>query len=1001
MEIFLRNIPPDLSEDALERELESFMKTLSIVGWTCEKPRRKFHAWVIFLNTADGQKFMQKHGQISNVATKTTTTIAIRGKPAPQSKPNEQLRNAPPQGPFQPRNSSVKAQPRPRDMARLFITNTPIFAVPSTRKLNKHMLSHLKERQHERVEAPKRDPVAPALSFAIAAISCGSNMFGTKKRLTFSRQSIFHSFSTGKLTQRSLSIVTTSRFRIDIPCDTIQDFVAGHDDDSFTLVLTEPPRFYAILKNQVENTTQWERRSHCPDWPSHEKYAGRCLVYQLTIADLDFGGKVREIKNRDLISVTQETLPVDSSPAPFVNDYTTSMVAFEGKVHNPRSWDCQLPFTLLFQVQALVFNNYLHPSSASKMLDAMNKVALDSKKQKVRLPFTVDSMKKLFQHIPYPCPGTDPSELDVNELVERVMRMERDLARDDPLRHPEYGASIPEHQAWVMKAMVTPTRVIFHGPEAESKNRILRKYPNHTNQFVRVLFCDDDGQDLSFNPKVSNEEVYKRYRKILRDGLQVAGKRFSFLGFSHSSLRSHSVWFVSSFTDDNFIVQSYDTIVSALGKFEDIRVPAKCAARIGQAFSETPYAVPLFDLGIQSRYIPDVKNADGSRVFSDGVGTISREAMEMFWAHLPARAAAATCFQIRWGGAKGMLALDSRLKGKVFCVRNESMMKYSSNDIMEVGICDTASRPLRLMLNRQMIKILEDMGTIDTWFLKMQTRELNFLRAVTAQAGNTSTFLRYQLIGINMGLPQFIRQIDRMGIDYRRDVFLKTIVEHVVMRELRLLKYKARIPVEKGVTLFGIMDETGYLDKDEIYITFDEGSTPVGRPPPHGLALVTRSPALHPGDIRIATMVTPPAGSPLRDLRNCIVFSQNGDRDLPSQLSGGDLDGDLYNVIWDPEAFPERQFHPADYPRVNPEPLNREVTRDDIADFFINFMKTDVLGMIATRHLILADVDDQGTRSDDCIKLAELHSTAVDSSKTGIPVNIKSLPKAPRTRPDL
>jgi len=118
-------------------------------------------------------------------------------------------------------------------------------------------------------------------------------------------------------------------------------------------------------------------------------------------------------------------------------------------------------------------------------------------------------------------------------------------------------------------------------------------------------------------------------------------------------------------------------------------------------------------------------------------------------------------------------------------------------------------------------------------------------------------------------------------------------------------------------------------------------------------------------------------------------------------LSGGDLDGDLYNVIWDPEAKPYGCFPPADYPRVTPQPLDRPVNAQDIAEFFINFMRTDILGMIATRHVMLADRHDEGTLHLDCIALAGLHSTAVDFSKTGIPANLKDLPKPPRFRPDL
>lgn len=329
-------------------------------------------------------------------------------------------------------------------------------------------------------------------------------------------------------------------------------------------------------------------------------------------------------------------------------------------------------------------------------------------------------------------------------------------------------------------------------------------------------------------------------------------------------------------------------------------------------------------------------------------------------------------------------------------------MKFPSKDMEQLGICDVASRPLRLVLNRQVIKILEDMGTSDDWFVALQAKALGALQAVTATAVNTSTFLRQQDIGNALGLPSFIRQLDNMGIDYRRDRFLKSVVEHVVLRELRLLKHKARIPVDQGVTLFGIMDETGFLNENEVFIAYDKTHIFSGVPAlTDGPVIVTRSPALHPGDIQFVKMVTPPKLHPLNNLGNCIVFSQKGSRDLPSQLSGGDLDGDLYNVIWDPQAHPKRTFTPADYPRVTPTPLNRPVTRDDIADFFINFMKSDILGLIANRHQILADVRAEGTSDASCIQLAELHSTAVDYSKTGIAVSLFDIPKAPRSRPDL
>lgn len=46
--------------------------------------------------------------------------------------------------------------------------------------------------------------------------------------------------------------------------------------------------------------------------------------------------------------------------------------------------------------------------------------------------------------------------------------------------------------------------------------------------------------------------------------------------------------------------------------------------------------------------------------------------------------------------------------------------------------------------------------------------------------------------------------------------------------------------------------------------------------------------------------------------------------------------------------MPQECFPPADYPRVEPKKLNREVEKEDMASFFIDFIKQDCLGVIAT-----------------------------------------------------
>ncbi|KAM0351505.1 hypothetical protein ACHAPU_002509 [Fusarium lateritium] len=983
MEAFCRNVPQDLSEESFKRELLPFMKALNISDFYCEKPKRRPQAWIKFLNLRDGQAFLDRHGKLKR-------------------QQDDSKENLNPKYPFQ-------AYAKSKDTPRLRLLKTAVFVEKSTRPVDKHAIAHLKhEREKKQKATAVKDRQAPIKAFNILTITCGGNTFrGPEKTITFVQHNQLHlpNDTIGKFTPQWLTIQHQAGNRMDFHNDTIENLVASRGDVSLTLVLTEPPKMYEPYKSDNSNQ-QWKRVEGLPSWGLFPEYSATCLVYRIHFNSVsDFDEILQSLKSRDILAITNHDLPyVMLRSMNIESNHLLGRQIFSAKAKVLLS-SGSVHFALLFQVQALVWDNYINPASGIELLEILDRVIQDAKEKKVAAPVTTGAMKALFQKIPYPLPSTDPDELDVLKLMTDIMDSEYEARGEDPQRDRIYGLKIPDHQIWVFKAMVTPTRVLLTGPDPESKNRVLRKYSEYNDYFLRVIFCEEDGQDLNFNPKVDNESIYSHYRRVMDEGILIAGRKYHFLGFSHSSLRSHSAWFSAAFTDSDFERQTPEAILKALGDFSEIRVPAKCAARIGQAFSETPYAIPIFETGITHKNIPDVKSEDGSRVFSDGVGTISLGALEEIWPYLSMRAAAPTCLQIRWGGCKGMLSLDNRLKGKVFCIRKESMMKFPSNDIKELGICDAASKPLRLVLNRQMIKILEDMGTSEEWFFKLQNDALDILRNVTADATNTSFFLEYQAIGVSMGLPKLVKQLERMGIDYRRDRFLKSAVEHVVLRELRLLKHKARIPVGKGVTLFGVMDETGFLESGEVYVTYDKtygmhNGRRIDSTMKDGRIIVTRSPALHPGDIQIVKQASPPSGHPLRSLQNCIIFSQKGQRDLPSMLSGGDLDGDLYNVIWDQEAMPKRHFSPADYPRVAPKPLNRPVTSEDIADFFVDFMRTDILGMIATRHVVLADYYDDGTAHPDCVELAAMHSTAVDFSKTGIPVDYKSLPKNPPFRPD-
>lgn len=126
-------------------------------------------------------------------------------------------------------------------------------------------------------------------------------------------------------------------------------------------------------------------------------------------------------------------------------------------------------------------------------------------------------------------------------------------------------------------------------------------------------------------------------------------------------------------------------------------------------------------------------------------------------------------------------------------------------------------------------------------------------------------------------------------------------------------------------------------------------------------------------------------------MRDVLILPVTGHRDLANMCSGGDLDGDDYLIIWDPELIPEGDSHPP-MSYEGPKPTENEagVTTADMAKFFVQHIKYDNLSRIATSHRYRADQENLGigVKDEKCIELAHLHSKAVDYAKTGVPAEV-------------
>ena len=159
-------------------------------------------------------------------------------------------------------------------------------------------------------------------------------------------------------------------------------------------------------------------------------------------------------------------------------------------------------------------------------------------------------------------------------------------------------------------------------------------------------------------------------------------------------------------------------------------------------------------------------------------------------------------YQLTRKGAKGVLSLDPNLEGLQVHLR-PSMIKFEGTNVSDIEICGSSMKHLPMILNRQLIKILEDLGVREQRFLDLQTAAVDELRETTRSAENAARYLSRNYIGAAAKLPWLLRKLWELGLFFSDDGFLQNTLELAVLARLREMKYRARIPVENGVTLYG------------------------------------------------------------------------------------------------------------------------------------------------------------------------------------------------------
>jgi RNA-dependent RNA polymerase len=446
---------------------------------------------------------------------------------------------------------------------------------------------------------------------------------------------------------------------------------------------------------------------------------------------------------------------------------------------------------------------------------------------------------------------------------------------------------------------VSPTSMTLGGPYPERSNRVLRTYADNHDSFIRVSFVEETELRYQQDREIDGPAFIDRWvSPILHNGLTVAGRRFHFLAYSQSALRTHTVWFVKNFRDHGGNLITAATIIERLGTFHDleydpelIRCPARYGARISQAFTTTDssVSVPADEILIEN----DIKVGD--YCFTDGVGTMSPQIARKIWRAFQKRGSRSTrraltysrAFQIRLGGAKGMLSVDHKLKGDVVILRR-SMIKFDAPHSTDVEIAQAFVRPSKYYLNRPLIMVLEGLGIRSEVFERLQdtaVRDVNLAATSLEQAVKTLE---------QFGLASSYRLSSTLSHLVKLDMtpsiigdFYDRMIEITIHHVLRDLKHHARIPVDEGYTLVGVADIHGYLQEGEVFAC----ATILETGDIHyleGDVVISRSPIIHPGDVRVVRAIgQPPLGSPFNKepLMNTVVFSVKGSETFRTLLT--------------------------------------------------------------------------------------------------------------------
>ncbi|TLS31410.1 hypothetical protein PpBr36_02497 [Pyricularia pennisetigena] len=316
------------------------------------------------------------------------------------------------------------------------------------------------------------------------------------------------------------------------------------------------------------------------------------------------------------------------------------------------------------------------------------------------------------------------------------------------------------------------------------------------------------------------------------------------------------------------------------------------------------------------------------KVMNDGIGLMSqrvaREIQGFFGIQdLPC------AVQGRLGSAKGMWIIDPFDQSdkrwiKTYPSQRKWVCTFDEDPHYRTLEIKTYAKPLRsASLNLQFLPVLHDrcknkhgmqdsIGDLLRTSLRAELKSMQvalrspqqFLQWVhenssRGQGLGSTTFEVPRLGGLPERDEDVMAEMIRAGFDPREQKYLQDIVWRTQKQKCETLREKLNIKVGMSTYALMVVDFWGVVPEGEVHLCFSEKFTCDGF---SGTllsdqeVLVARSPAHYISDIQKVKAVFRPE---LKDLKDVVVFSRNGNVALADKLSGGDYDGDIAWVCWD------------------------------------------------------------------------------------------------------